>query len=212
MFSRWFRRAPALTRNSNTELARYRAMTEAGLSTALHRQRIVVVDVETSGLDPARDALLAIGAVAIEDGVIRLEQSLEVFLRQDHASADPNILVHGISGSAQLGASDPEQALITFLSFARKNPLVAYNADFDRIAIERAVRSVLGVRLKNLWLDLALLAPALDAGHAAADTLDEWLRVYGIANYSRHNALADAVSTAELFLAQLSRAHARGLQ
>ncbi|MES2563532.1 MAG: 3'-5' exonuclease [Pseudomonadota bacterium] len=212
LFSKWFGRGHSLAHSHEAQLERYHATTQPKRSTALCRQRMVVVDVETSGLAPARDALLAIGAVAIEDGVIRLDQSLEVLLRQDHASADHNILIHGISGSVQLGASEPADALIAFLSFARKDPLVAYHADFDRIAIERAVRLVFGIRLKNLWLDLALLAPALDAGHTAGYALDEWLRVYGIDNDSRHNALADAVSTAELFLVQLSRADAGGLQ
>ncbi len=186
----------------------YRTLPEPSLASPLHSQRMVVVDVETSGLDPRRDRLLSIGAIVVIDGLVRLEQSFEVILQQNKASPEQNILIHGIGGSAQLDGCEPAAALIAFLMFVRKDPLLAYQADFDRIVIQRATSSVLGITLSNLWLDLALLAPALDPPNAISETLDEWLSVYDIENYSRHDALADALSTAELFLALLGRAHA----
>ena len=208
LFSRLTRRTPALASGYEPELGKYRTLPEPSLASPLHSQRMVVVDVETSGLDPRRDRLLSIGAITVSDGLVRLEQSFEVTLRQDEASPEQNILIHGIGGSAQLDGCEPAAALLAFLMFVRKDPLVAYKADFDRIVIQRATSSVLGITLNNLWLDLALLAPALDTPNSTSETLDEWLSVYGIENYSRHDALADAVSTAELFLALLGRAHA----
>ncbi|HEY9198464.1 MAG TPA: exonuclease domain-containing protein, partial [Gammaproteobacteria bacterium] len=64
----------------------------------LSQQRCVVVDVETAGLDPKRDALIAIGAVALRDGRIQMAENLEVVLRQHIVSTRDNILVHGIGG------------------------------------------------------------------------------------------------------------------
>ena len=210
LFSRLTRRTPPPASGYESELERYRTLPEPRLACPLNSQRMVVVDVETSGLDPRRDRLLSIGAIVVADGLVRLEQSFEVILRQDEASPEQNILIHGIGGSAQLTGFEPAAALLAFLMFVRKDPLVAYNADFDRVAIRRATSSVLGITLNNLWLDLALLAPALDTPNATSETLDEWLSVYGIENYSRHDALADALSTAELLLALLGRAHAPG--
>lgn len=191
---------------------RYRALPEPDLGSPPDAQRIVVVDVETSGLDPWHDRLISIGAIVVGDGLVRLEQSFEVVVRQDESSTGQNILIHGIGGSAQLDGCEPAGALLAFLMFVRKDPLVAYKADFDRIVIQRATSSVLGITLNNLWLDLALLAPALDTRKATIDALDDWLSAYGIENYSRHDALADALSTAELFLALLERAQAQGLR
>ena len=202
------RRTPPLASGYESELRRYLTLPEPSLASPLFGQRMVVVDVETSGLDPRRARLISIGAIVVSDGLVRLEQSFEVILRQHEASPEHNILIHGIGGSAQLGGREPAAALLAFLMFVRKDPLVAYKADFDRIAIQRAASSVLGITLNNLWLDLALLAPALDTPNAKSQTLDEWLSVYGIENYSRHDALADALSTAELFLALMGRAHA----
>lgn len=212
LFSRLTRRKPAIASSYEVELARYRNVPEPRLAGLLYAQRMVVVDVETSGLDPWRDRLLSIGAIVVSDGLVRLEQSFEVILRQDEASPEHNILVHGIGGSAQLAGREPAAALLAFLMFVRKDPLVAYRADFDRVAIQRATSAALNITPTNLWLDLALLAPALDTPNASSDTLDDWLSMYGIENYLRHDALADALSTAELFLALLGRAQAQALK
>jgi DNA polymerase-3 subunit epsilon len=173
-------------------------------------QRALVVDVESSGLDPYADCLISIGAIEVSDGVIRLDSAFEVVLRQERSSAEENILVHHIGGSAQLAGRDPVDGLLDFLSCAGKVPLVAFRADFDRVLIGRAMKAVLGVKLANHWLDLALIAPAVLGGQVRA-SLDDWLLRCGIENYDRHDALADALATAQLMLVVLAAAKDQGI-
>ena len=45
----------------------------------------------------------------------------------------------------------------------------------------------------------------------SARVLDDWLGVFGIENYARHDALADALATAQLLLAVLAAAERAGL-
>lgn len=175
-------------------------------------QRAVVVDVEASGLDPRRDRLISIGAIGVLGGLARYAETFEVVLRQEAPSAEANILVHGIGGEAQLAGREPAAGLLDFLAFAGKAPLVAFHADFDRILVERAIAPALGIKPGNLWLDLALLAPALFPDQpSGARTLDDWLRRFGIGNDDRHNALADALATAQLLLVALAQAGKQGL-
>jgi DNA polymerase-3 subunit epsilon len=175
--------------------------------------RIVVVDVETSGLDPHADRLLSIGAVTVRQRLVRFDESFEVVLEQARPSDSGNILVHGIGGSAQLMGREPVAGLLDFLSFVGKAPLAGFNADFDRVAIERATTRVLGIRPDNVWLDLAALLPALCPLHAAAArTLDDWTGVFGIDNYARHDAVADALATAQLLLVTLACAKQQGIE
>lgn len=162
-------------------------------------RRWVVVDVETSGLEMGRDVLLSIGAVAVIDARIELSDSLDVVLRQEQASSSQNILIHGITGEAQRSGMEPEQACSAFLDFVGTAPLIAYHAAFDRAFLARAVKQYLNQPVRNPWLDLAELAPALDPtceGHA----LDDWLQHYDIHNLARHSAVGDAFATAELLL------------
>ena len=61
----------------------------------------VVLDLETSGLDTGRDALLAIGAVALGAHRIVMADSLDMVVRPAQASSRSNILVHGLGAQAQ---------------------------------------------------------------------------------------------------------------
>ena len=61
------------------------------------------------------------------------------------------------------------------------------------------------------WMDLAWLAPAiLPALAAEAHGLDDWTARFGIVNTLRHNALADAMATAQLFLVLQDQARRAG--
>ncbi len=191
---------------------RYLASPTDDATCPLDLQRLVVLDVETSGLSPRTDHLIAIGAVAAHGNVVRLADSFYAVLRQEKPSAAANILVHGIDGTTQTSAPDPAQSLVDFLSYAGKSPLVGFHAEFDRVFIARSMRDVLGITLANAWLDLADLAPALYPEHAAgAHTLDEWTTRFGIENYARHDALADALATAQLLQILVVRAAGQNL-
>ena len=192
-------------------LAAHRALPRPHPRSPLASQRLVVVDVEASGLDPARDRLISIGAVAVRGGLVRLDETFEVVLRQDEPSAGDNILVHRIGGTAQTGGREPAAGLLDFLGYCGKDPLVAFHAAFDRLLIERAMRGALRYRPENAWLDVAVLAPALFPGRTAGRTLDDWLSAFGIENHARHNALADAVATAHLLLAVMARAQSQDI-
>lgn len=175
----------------------------------LLQQRFVVLDTETSGLDPRRDRPLALAAVEVIGGRIRAGGIAHV-LRQAQPNRVDNILVHGITPAVQAAGVSIETALLEFLEFAGKDPLVAFHAAFDREVLARACRETLGVRLANPWLDAAALAQALtpEAVSARVD-LDVLLAHFGISVGERHRAASDARATAELFLVLLARSRER---
>jgi len=164
--------------------------------------RWVVVDTETSGLDPLRDRLLAIGGVAIDDRGILLEDSFEIVLRGDPSGDAANIAIHGIGHGAQAAGVTAPEALATFRDWAAGAPRVGFHTDFDRAVLRRAC-AVAGVADHDApWLDLASLAQALapEASRAGNRSLDDALAAFGIECTIRHNAAADALATAELLL------------
>ena len=206
-FTRWLRRAPRLETEYAARIDAYRAVAADDANCGLDTQRLVVVDVETSGLSPHTDQLIAIGAVAVCGGAVRFEDSFYALVRQARPSPTENILVHGIDGTTQTSAPDPADALSEFLTYAQKAPLIGFHADFDRVFIVRAMQAALGMAPENDWLDLADLAPALYPERAEqALTLDDWTAAFGIENYARHDALADALATAQLLQVLLARA------
>jgi DNA polymerase-3 subunit epsilon len=195
------------------KLSRWQGLPKPEKQAALDAQRWVVVDVESSGLNVYEDRLIAIGAVALHGTSLALSDSFEIVLKQETASSVPNILVHGIGDAAQTGGTPPQTALLAFLQYLQNSILVAFHAPFDEIMIRRAMEEHLNFSFKHTWLDLAFLAPALFPHHPEASDkgLDGWLEYFHITNAMRHNALADAVATAELFMVLLQEARKHGI-
>ena len=174
----------------------------------LANDRWIVLDTETSGHDPARDLLLSIGAVAVDAQGIRVGDSLEVVLHNDHAGGRDNIVVHGIGYVAQSEGVPAAPALHALIDFVADAPCVGFHCAFDQAVLAQAAGRA-GVTMPRWrWLDVAALAAALDARRYrdGCRDLDGWLAAAGIAVAARHNAAADALATAELLLHVRARA------
>jgi DNA polymerase-3 subunit epsilon len=209
---RLFGRGVALDDARRGRLDTWRALPEPPLDAAPEATRLVVVDVEATGLDLRHDRLIAIGAIAVERLRIELGQSFHVVLRQHEASATDNIMVHGIGGTAQREGVPAADALLDFLAFMGKAPLVAFHAGFDETMIRRAMAEHLGEPFRRTWIDLACVAPdALPKEARQRKALDDWLALYGIDAFDRHDAVADALATGQLLLALHGAARAAGL-
>ncbi|MES2871600.1 MAG: 3'-5' exonuclease [Pseudomonadota bacterium] len=185
----------------------------AGLSeVSLRKQRWVVVDLETSGLNLNRDQVLSIGAMVIEDGAINLGQSFERTLLRTHNPLSPSLLLHGLGPSTIAAGSDPAQALLDFMTFVGDSPLLAFHAPFDQHMLTRALKDSLDYRLQHPFMDVAALAPMLCPQVELRDAgLDHWIKHFNLQIEDRHNASADALATAELALILFNRANAQGI-
>lgn len=170
--------------------------------------RFVVVDVETTGLNPRRDELLSIGLVPAGLGGVDLGGLREIVLQHESAVVDrDNVVVHGISPTESAGGVEKAAALQEFLTLVRDGRLVAFHAEFDRQVLSRALRRYLKVRFASPFIDLAWLLPALfPASARGRQTLDDWLDRFGIDAPYRHRASADALVTAELLMVALAEA------
>ena len=210
-FSRWFGRGAALTPALKQRIGNWKAAPSPPPAARFAATRCVVVDTETSGLDTHKDRLLAVGAVGLLRLRIPLVDSFDVVLRQGRASARENIVVHGIGEAAQIGGEDPQHALLRFLEFCGKAPLIAFHAPFDQAFVQRSVLASLGFRLRLPWIDLAVLLPAL-YGTKPNQALDDWLQRLDVAVPIRHSALGDAFATAQLAQIALRRAQSQGIE
>ena len=182
-------------------------------SIPLEQARLIVVDVETTGLQVRRDPLLSVGAVVIEGLRLDLSQQFERHVRADTTHVLDNILIHGLTPSDILRGEEPRQVLAEFIEFSRDSPLLAFRAMFDEQVLRRSCRQHLGIRLRNTFIDIAELAPVLFPDRQPrTNTLDAWLTEFGIAVSVRHNAAADALATAEFLLVLLHAARRQGIQ
>jgi DNA polymerase III subunit epsilon len=168
-------------------------------------RRWIVLDVETSGLNPYSDRLLAIAAVALdvspdfEDISIVIGDSFEAVLKQDLPSNKDNILIHHIGTQAQSEGRPPLEVLEEFRAWLGHCPLLAFHAAFDEAMINRAY-GFYGLKpLQNEWLDIEPLAK-ITGVNPSLRALDDWLGHFGIECAVRHQAAADTFATAELLM------------
>jgi DNA polymerase-3 subunit epsilon len=168
-------------------------------------QRWIVLDVETSGLKPDTDRLLAIAAVAVEVSSdfsrisIVIGDSYEAVLKQDFPSNKDNILIHHIGAQAQSEGRPPMEVLEEFRHWVGDSPLLAFHAAFDEIMLKRAY-SLFGLKsLQNEWLDIEALAK-ITRVNPRLQSLDDWLSHFEIECTVRHQAAADTFATAELLM------------
>ncbi|MCI0913704.1 3'-5' exonuclease [Pseudomonas putida] len=208
----WLRpAAPALDDALHQRLARLPKPAPLGVC-SLREQRWVVLDLETSGLNPNRDQVLSIGAVAIEDGAIDFSQQFERTLHRPAQKTNASVLIHGLGPSALAAGSDPAKALLELLEFMGDSPVLAFHAPFDQRMLARALKETLGHRLQQPFLDVAELAPMLNPDTVLREAgLDDWVARFGLQVDERHHASADAQVTAELALILFSQARRQQL-
>jgi DNA polymerase-3 subunit epsilon len=142
-------------KSSLERLARWRAMPEPDPRSTLEVARLIVVDIESTGLDPNADRLRAIGAMTVQGEKIHLGRSVQATLGEPESSQRNGALVDGT------GIVSERDAMLAFLEFAGKAPLVGYNVEFVDGMIRRAAAQHLGEYYRPRWIDLADLARQL---------------------------------------------------
>lgn len=179
---------------------------------ALSDASIIVYDLETTGLNIHNDSVLSIGAVTIENQRISLGNTFHEVLATPSVDLNrESQLIHGLTLGDLASGSPPRAALLRFLEYGTQRTWAAYHAEFDRHMLKKTVESWLGTEFDPHPVDVAELAPMLfpDKG-AGVRPLDHWLDTFGLTAHERHNALDDAMVTAELMLIILESAHQQG--
>lgn len=161
--------------------------------------RVVVVDVETTGLATRRGGrVIEVGAVALEGGVVVAE--FDTLIDAGEPISYGAFRVHGISEAMLAGRPDPADAWRMFHEFIGHAPLVAHNALFDSAFIRHEF-GLLGVGLANVWHCTVRLArkklPHLP--NHRLDTVYSYLFGPIPHTVARHRALDDARLTARVW-------------
>jgi DNA polymerase-3 subunit epsilon len=166
--------------------------------------RFVVLDTETTGFDYQEDRILCIGAVVLQNNKIAVQDSFEVFIKQDRYNKS-SAQIHGILRDSVLDRPDEAESLRQFLKFLGDSIIVAHHTHFDITMINKALERNGMPSLKNKTLDTAklykktlLYSPLLIRKENYS--LDELADKFDISKKDRHTALGDAYITAIAFL------------
>ena len=198
-------------------IARYRdrVQTPIGEDAPLDDIRFVVLDCETTGLDPLTDRIITIGAVGVVNGEIRLDDTFDALLRiEENTSA---VTVHGVTREESLAGVEEPEALAAFLDYLGNGVIVGHHIGHDIGSLNTAYERHWGIRLANRDLDTMDLTLQLERDGAFAGrppirhfTLDALCEMFGVVPHDRHTASGDAFITAQVFLRLLRLASRHG--
>jgi DNA polymerase-3 subunit epsilon len=167
---------------------------------------IVALDLETTGLNPAKDRILSVGMVHIQGMAVQLESAWQQVIRISHPIPEPSAIIHRITDDQSARGLPLQQVLPEVLKRLAGNVMLVHHAALEQQFLDHACRSLYGS---------AFLIPLIDTERLAKRRFERRNRPfrpgelrlfnlrerYGLPRYTAHSALSDALGTAELFLA-----------
>lgn len=182
------------------------------------------LDLETGGLEPRRDPILAVGMVPVREGTIRLGEAYSALVRPEEGKEiDPeSVRAHQLVWGEVRQAPSPRDVLPEIDRRLREGVLLVHNRGIDVRFLKKAYRRV-GMRWPRPRIvdTVDLLVKAAEKSRFRAPELPTQLpalnlskarKEHGLPEYQAHDALTDALAAAELFLVLRGRLRARTLR
>jgi len=182
------------------------------VNTKVKNAQILSVDFETTGLNAKYDKLLSIGFVGLNGGKVNLGSSYHQIIKSDCQLQKQNVAIHQITDFEKDRGAELKLALDTLLRAMTGKVLLVHFAKIERNFIQRACLEIYGIVPPLQILDtLKICKLRLDKSDTAYDPSNLRLvnlrKSFALPSFHAHNALNDAIATAELFLAELYHHH-----
>lgn len=168
--------------------------------------RIVSLDLETTGLDPKQHSILSMGLVEVEDMVIRLDSAWQRIIQPDHQIPEESAVIHQITDDQAAEGLALYEALPQLLERLAGKVMLVHFSRIEQRFLDAACRDLYGTPFLIPTIDTLVLAQRyLSLRNHSIQSGD--LRLFNLRprfnlpRYKAHNALSDALATAELFLA-----------
>ena len=166
-----------------------------------------VVDVETTGLDLRRDVLISFGSVVIKAGRLCCETAVRLHVKPEQPIGADAISVHGLRDQDLDEAPVLSEVIDQILDQLDGRVVVAHAAWVEKAFLTRALRTA-GRRYTSPVIDTAALLRAADltaSGTGYEPDVEVMAESLGLCVHTPHDALGDALTTGEVFLAVTSR-------
>ena len=171
---------------------------------------IVSLDFETTGMDIEKDKVVSVGLVGITKLSINLQSSYHQLINTNSKLPETSVVIHQITDNQLANGINIETALPVLLKKLSGKVMLAHNAKVELGFIKKMCQELYGTEFLIPSIDTQYLARRSFERQGLAYKNNE-LRLYNLRQsynmpaYKAHNALMDAIATAELFLAMVYR-------
>jgi DNA polymerase-3 subunit epsilon len=167
----------------------------------------LAMDLETTGLDPKKDHILSFGLVAVKGREIDLSSARHLLVRTSRDIPEESAVIHQITHDRMALGGEIAEVMPIVLKAMSGRVLIAHHARIEIGFISAACEGLYGFRPPIPTVDTQTVALRLfqrrDITVAPKELRLHGLRErYNLPRYPAHNALSDALSAAELFLAE----------
>ncbi|MFO7778269.1 MAG: 3'-5' exonuclease [Nitriliruptoraceae bacterium] len=172
-------------------------------------RRLLALDLETTGFDPEGAEIIAIGTVPVVDGAVRIGATTSTLVRPANRSAVEGIVAHHLRPSDVVAAPSLADVLPEVLAaITESDALLVHHAPLDVRVLERACEatglewpSPPVVDTVELIGRVRRRQRATGSGRRLPRDLVGARQALGLPPHQAHDAAADAIATAELYLA-----------
>lgn len=175
----------------------------------------VALDFETTGLDAEHDEIISIGLVPFDLQRIRIREARHWLLKPRRELAEESVVIHGITHSDLEQAPDLLDVLPGLVEALAGRVVVVHYRYIEREFLAAALFRRLGEGIRFPVVDtmeleamihrkgLGNLVGRLIGRRQTSIRLGDSRGRYNLPHYGQHNALTDAIATAELLQAQI---------
>lgn len=203
------KRKRLLKRAPEGPLKKFLTVPFPSLETPMSELPILAVDFETTGLDAKADKLLSIGFVAMEQEQIKLNSCYHQIIKTKERLEESNVIIHQITDDQKDKGKPLHLVVEKLLNALAGKVMLVHFARIERQFLQQACFELYGLVPDFPIIDTLVIAKRqLDKRDVAYDPSDLRLsslrHKYQLPDHHGHNALNDAIATAELLLAQIN--------
>lgn len=179
------------------------------LDTLFAELPILAVDFETTGLDAKADKLLSVGFVSLTKEQIKLNSSYHQIIKTKTQLEESNVIIHHITDEQKEQGQPLHTVVERLLEALTGKVMLVHFARIERQFLQQACLELYGVAPEFPIIDTLVIAKRqLDKRDVAYDPselrLSNLRSKYQLPDHHGHDALNDAIATAELLLAQIN--------
>lgn len=169
----------------------------------------LVLDFETTGLDVKKDHIISAGITEIRNNHIVLDKSEHHIVTTNLKLQSENVGIHHLTDDVVSQGMQIKELIEYLLIKMAGKVVIAHYQNIELNFIQQACLSIYGCKLPIVILDtlqiekrkLEKLNRPISANQLRLFNLR---KAYNLPRYNAHNAMEDAISTAELFIAQMN--------
>jgi DNA polymerase-3 subunit epsilon/CBS domain-containing protein len=164
----------------------------------------LVIDTETTGLDPSKARIVEFGAVPLSGGKLDEAAALRRLVNPGEPIPPATTAIHHIDDAAVASAPGFTAAWPEIAAVLSGAIVIGHTLGFDLAVLKRECERAGLPWIAPRTLDTRLLAEVAEP-HLGGYTLEHLAAWLGVAIDGRHSALADATLTGKIFLALLPK-------